>query len=67
MELMKIAEPHGPAIAIMALSGALTHVVRSAYPQERRAQAFRDLCAKMIENYDKVSAGCPGSAAWRPQ
>jgi hypothetical protein len=38
---------------------ALTHVVRSVYPRDRRAQAFRDLCAMMIENYDKVYAPRP--------
>ena len=56
---MKIVEPHGPAVAIIALSAALTQIVRSVYPEDRRAEAFRNLCARMIENYDKVYS------AWR--
>ncbi len=52
MELMKIAEPHVSAVAIIALSGALAQIVRSVYPQDRRAQAFRRLCTMMIDNYE---------------
>jgi hypothetical protein len=60
MELIKIVEPHGPAVAIMALSAALTGIVRSVYPEDRGA-ALRDLCANMIEQYENVYAPRPGS------
>jgi hypothetical protein len=60
-ELMKIVEPHDPAVAIMALSGALIRVVRSVYPQDRCIQAFRDLCAMMIQHYERVYGPRPGT------
>jgi hypothetical protein len=59
MELIKIVEPHGPAVAITALSAALVGVARSVHPEDR-GQRFRDLCAMMIEHYENVYAPRPG-------